>query len=36
MTCVNYLKLPDYSSLEIMRQKLAIAVREGQNSFHLS
>jgi E3 ubiquitin-protein ligase TRIP12 len=36
MTCVNYLKLPDYSSLEIMRQKLAIAVREGQHSFHLS
>jgi len=36
MTCVNYLKLPDYGSLEIMRQKLAIAVREGQHSFHLS
>ncbi|XP_025078831.1 E3 ubiquitin-protein ligase TRIP12-like isoform X3 [Pomacea canaliculata] len=36
MTCVNYLKLPDYSSLEIMRQKLAIAAKEGQLSFHLS
>jgi len=36
MTCVNYLKLPDYSSLDIMRQKLAVAVREGQHSFHLS
>ncbi|KAK4005152.1 hypothetical protein OUZ56_006875 [Daphnia magna] len=36
MTCVNYLKLPDYSSLEIMRQKLSVAVREGQHSFHLS
>jgi len=36
MTCVNYLKLPDYSSLDIMRRKLAIAVREGQHSFHLS
>ncbi|XP_014385657.1 PREDICTED: E3 ubiquitin-protein ligase TRIP12 isoform X12 [Myotis brandtii] len=36
MTCVNYLKLPDYSSLEIMREKLLIAAREGQQSFHLS
>uniref|UniRef100_A0A8C9TIA3 E3 ubiquitin-protein ligase n=1 Tax=Scleropages formosus TaxID=113540 RepID=A0A8C9TIA3_SCLFO len=36
MTCVNYLKLPDYSSMEIMRQKLLIAAREGQQSFHLS
>ncbi|XP_054714479.1 E3 ubiquitin-protein ligase TRIP12-like [Uloborus diversus] len=36
MTCVNYLKLPDYSSLEIMRAKLEIAINEGQNSFHLS
>ncbi|OWK12731.1 hypothetical protein Celaphus_00014967, partial [Cervus elaphus hippelaphus] len=30
MTCVNYLKLPDYSSLEIMREKLLMAAREGQ------
>ncbi|KAF4014054.1 hypothetical protein G4228_005340 [Cervus hanglu yarkandensis] len=36
MTCVNYLKLPDYSSLEIMREKLLMAAREGQQSFHLS
>ncbi|MGH0119846.1 UNVERIFIED_CONTAM: hypothetical protein FKN15_043279 [Acipenser sinensis] len=36
MTCVNYLKLPDYSSIDIMRQKLLIAAREGQQSFHLS
>lgn len=36
MTCVNYLKLPDYSSIEVMRNKLAIALREGQLSFHLS
>ncbi|KAG8520881.1 E3 ubiquitin-protein ligase TRIP12, partial [Galemys pyrenaicus] len=36
MTCVNYLKLPDYSSLEIMRGKLLVAAREGQQSFHLS
>lgn len=36
MTCVNYLKLPDYSNIEIMREKLLIAAREGQQSFHLS
>lgn len=36
MTCVNYLKLPDYSSIDIMRAKLEIAAREGQHSFHLS
>lgn len=36
MTCVNYLKLPDYSTIEIMREKLDIAVNEGQHSFHLS
>ena len=36
MTCVNYLKLPDYSNTHILRDKLLIAIREGQNSFHLS
>ena len=36
MTCVNYLKLPDYSTVEIMREKLEIAAKEGQLSFHLS
>ncbi|CAG5128805.1 unnamed protein product, partial [Candidula unifasciata] len=36
MTCVNYLKLPDYSSIEIMRERLRTATREGQLSFHLS
>lgn len=36
MTCVNYLKLPEYSSCEIMREKLKISSEEGQNSFHLS
>ncbi|XP_012145194.2 E3 ubiquitin-protein ligase ctrip isoform X3 [Megachile rotundata] len=36
MTCVNYLKLPDYTTLEIMREKLRIAAQEGQHSFHLS
>lgn len=36
MTCVNYLKLPDYANLEIMRKKLCTAAHEGQHSFHLS
>ncbi|XP_017785383.1 PREDICTED: E3 ubiquitin-protein ligase TRIP12 isoform X2 [Nicrophorus vespilloides] len=36
MTCVNYLKLPDYSSLEVMREKLKVAASEGQHSFYLS
>lgn len=36
MTCVNYLKLPDYSSAQIMKEKLKKAAKEGQLSFHLS
>ncbi|KAJ8956894.1 hypothetical protein NQ318_014311, partial [Aromia moschata] len=36
MTCVNYLKLPDYSSIEVMREKLHLAASEGQHSFYLS
>jgi E3 ubiquitin-protein ligase TRIP12 len=36
MTCVNYLKLPDYSSLDTMRAKLFTAIQEGQGAFHLS
>lgn len=36
MTCVNYLKLPEYSSIEVMRNRLLIAMQEGQQSFHLS
>ncbi|XP_074040259.1 E3 ubiquitin-protein ligase ctrip isoform X3 [Leptinotarsa decemlineata] len=36
MTCVNYLKLPEYSSIEVMREKLRIAASEGQHSFYLS
>ncbi|PWN54057.1 hypothetical protein IE53DRAFT_309085 [Violaceomyces palustris] len=35
-TCVNFLKLPQYSSREIMRKKLMFAIREGRDSFHLS
>ncbi|GER55234.1 E3 ubiquitin-protein ligase UPL3 [Striga asiatica] len=36
MTCANYLKLPPYSSKEIMYKKLLYAIREGQGSFDLS
>lgn len=37
MTCVNYLKLPRYSTKEIMREKIKLAVDEGIHSgFHLS
>jgi len=36
MTCVNYLKLPDYSCKEVMKQKLRVAMLEGTGSFHLS
>jgi E3 ubiquitin-protein ligase TRIP12 len=36
MTCANYLKLPDYSSKDVMIQKLKLAMTEGQGSFHLS
>jgi hypothetical protein len=36
MTCVNYLKLPEYSSLNVMKSKLVKAMKDGQLSFHLS
>jgi E3 ubiquitin-protein ligase TRIP12 len=36
MTCANYVKLPDYPTKEMLRQKLLQAVQEGQQSFHLS
>lgn len=36
MTCANYLKLPDYSSKNILRQRLTKAMNEGANSFLLS
>lgn len=36
MTCVNYLKLPDYTSIEAMRKQLSTAIKEGQGAFHLS
>ncbi len=33
-TCVHYLKLPEYSSEEVMREKLLAATRE--KGFHLN
>jgi E3 ubiquitin-protein ligase TRIP12 len=36
MTCANYLKLPDYTTKDIMRQKIFTAMTEGSQSFHLS
>ncbi|CAO1616657.1 unnamed protein product [Parajaminaea phylloscopi] len=36
MSCANFLKLPQYSSLEVMRKRLQTAVREGAGSFNLS
>lgn len=36
MTCVNYIKLPDYSSFEVLKERLLVAMLEGQGSFHLS
>lgn len=36
MTCVNYLKLPDYTSIDALRKQLFTAIKEGQGAFHLS
>uniref|UniRef100_A0A0D9W2Y2 HECT-type E3 ubiquitin transferase n=1 Tax=Leersia perrieri TaxID=77586 RepID=A0A0D9W2Y2_9ORYZ len=36
MTCVNFLKLPPYSTKEVMQMKLLYAINEGQGSFDLS
>ncbi|KAE8267976.1 hypothetical protein A4X09_0g4365 [Tilletia walkeri] len=36
MTCVNYLKMPGYSSRDKMRHRLETAMSEGSGSFYLS
>lgn len=36
MTCANYVKLPPYSSEEVLKERLLFAIREGQGSFDLS
>jgi len=35
-TCTNYLKLPDYSSKSVMKERLFISLSYGQHSFYLS
>jgi len=36
MTCQNYIKLPDYSTKEILKKRLTFAMMEGQEAFALS
>jgi E3 ubiquitin-protein ligase TRIP12 len=36
MTCANFVKLPEYSSKEVMKAQLLKAIHEGQGSFLLS
>jgi E3 ubiquitin-protein ligase TRIP12 len=36
MTCAHYLKLPEYSSQEVLRERLIYAIHECQNSFDLT
>lgn len=36
MTCQNFLKIPEYSSLEILKERFDMASKEGQESFTLS
>ncbi|KAI0433716.1 HECT-domain-containing protein [Xylaria sp. FL1042] len=36
MTCVNYLKLPDYTDINTLKRQLFTAIKEGQGAFHLS
>ncbi|PSC70280.1 E3 ubiquitin-ligase UPL3-like isoform A [Micractinium conductrix] len=36
MTCANYIKLPPYSSKEVLKERLLFAITEGQGSFDLS
>jgi E3 ubiquitin-protein ligase TRIP12 len=36
MTCVNYIKLPEYTSFDIMKERFQLAMMEGSGSFHLS
>jgi len=35
-TCTSYLKLPEYENVNVMREKLLLAIKEGGGSFHLS
>lgn len=36
MTCQNFVKMPEYSSYEVLVERFTTAVREGANGFSLS
>lgn len=36
MTCQNYVKMPPYTTFEILKQQFDFAVREGASNFTLS
>jgi len=36
MTCQKNMKIPNYSNVEILNERLFIAMYEGNNAFHLS
>ena len=36
MTCANYVKLPDYTNIGVLKKRLLTAIQEGQGAFHLS
>lgn len=36
MTCVNYLKLPNYTDIDVLKRRMSTAMKEGQGAFHLS
>jgi E3 ubiquitin-protein ligase TRIP12 len=36
MTCQNYVKMPEYSSYEVLRAKFNVAIEEGASHFSLS
>lgn len=36
MTCTNYFKIPEYSSKNILKEKILVAIKEGQGTFLLT
>lgn len=36
MTCQNYVKMPEYSTYEVLRERFNLAIKEGANNFTLS
>jgi ubiquitin-protein ligase E3 C len=35
-TCMNLLKLPPYTSMSVLKQKLLIAIEQGNTGFELT